>query len=125
MGDSIKALGNGTNLHFTTPIKNLKKDQAAVGMAETLKAWSTMKWDEFGFNLGKLLQALVTVVFPQKYMLDDSGALRMRMLADSEQRSVVLPKSMSRGIVETSAKIITLALSIFFAMLMLLRTYQT
>merc|ERR1719221_2333483 len=113
--ESIKTLGNGTNLHFTTPLNNIEKDKVAVGMAETLKAWSKMEWYAFGLNLGKLLQELVTVVFPQKYTFDDNGTLRMQMLEAANTGPPMLSNKLTRG---TSAKVIILAATMPFGMLM-------
>jgi len=74
--DSLKALGNGVSLHFDSSTVGVRDDDLAIGIAETIKAWSQMEWYAFGYDLGKLLQALVSSVFPQKYAVDHAALVR-------------------------------------------------
>jgi hypothetical protein len=85
MIDSVKALGHGARFRMETPVSadNLDKDTVALGVAETVKSWSTMRWHTFGQDLGRLMQAMVAEVFPQKYSVDGAGRLQAQILVDT------------------------------------------
>jgi hypothetical protein len=74
--DSLKAFGAGTSFHFDSPVVGVQDDVLAVGIAETMKAWSQMKWYAFGYDLGKLMQVVVSTVFPQKYSVSQAALVR-------------------------------------------------
>mmetsp|Transcript_34193 Transcript_34193/g.86490 ORF Transcript_34193/g.86490 Transcript_34193/m.86490 type:complete len:561 (-) Transcript_34193:74-1756(-) len=80
--DSIKALGNGVQLHVQMPGADESSDAVADEMARSVKDWAHTRWYDFGSDLGKMLQGLTTTVYAQKYSLDAHGVLRKNLLQD-------------------------------------------
>jgi hypothetical protein len=96
--DAFKSLGSGMKMHLTMPADELNgKKVAADNLAKAMKDWEKMRWYKFGVDLGLVLQEVVTVMFPSKYSVDASGALRSLLQASgagrlgSVERSQLLP----------------------------------
>jgi hypothetical protein len=72
--DAIKSL-NAVKVQFQFPDDRFRADDATKKMAEAVEAWTNWDFEEFGYQLGKLLRELVLLAFPQKYSVDSSGRL--------------------------------------------------
>merc|ERR1719413_131266 len=73
--DAVKSFGSGLSMPLTMPGKDGVKSQAADNLAQAVKDWTDMKWYSFGSDLGKVMQEMVTVMFPSKYSVDAAGGL--------------------------------------------------
>lgn len=70
--DSLTAL---KGLHFRINMMRAKlhNREVSVDLKRAVKDWSKRRWHDFGEDIGKLLQQLVLLVFPQRYSVDNLG----------------------------------------------------
>lgn len=81
--DGIKAMGSGIKWEFFNGGVRTTTGKLADDMATSIEDWSNRRWNSFGGDIGKLAQEMAEVVFPQKYMIDDNGALR-KLIEEAE-----------------------------------------
>lgn len=77
---SLKAL-QGLELRLDAQGQTLDNKEVSVNLLQTVEDWQARRWREFGKDLGKLLQELVILVFPQEYTTDYSGRLQRQLEA--------------------------------------------
>jgi len=73
--DAIQSL-NAVKVQFRFPDDRFRADDATTKMAQAVEAWTNFQFQEFGYELGKLLRELVLLAFPEKYSVDSAGKLR-------------------------------------------------
>jgi len=82
--DAVKGLasgGAGISFDYKAPSgSEVSKDLLENHMAITVKDWAKMRWKNFGIDLGHLLQEMAVTVYDQKYVVDNRGILRQRIL---------------------------------------------
>jgi len=64
------------NIQVKFPQAKFDPNAEADEMAKAVEAWTNWNFEDFGYELGKLLRELVLIALPQKYSMDDSGKLR-------------------------------------------------
>lgn len=78
MSQLNNTLNNGTHVVFTDGI-GFRADSVGVQMTQAVQSWSELHWEAFGEHLGKLLQELVLLLFPQEYSVDAGGELHRQL----------------------------------------------
>lgn len=78
--DALKALGAGMHWKFHLPIDKVSDDKLANDFAKTVQDWSELRWQDFGYDLGVLMQEMVVTFFPRKYSVVDSARLRNQLI---------------------------------------------
>merc|ERR1712167_123436 len=73
--DSIAA-GKGFHSKMNMPEEKLSKAYATRNVAKAVDAWEDQRYDEFGKRMGTTLRELLLETFPDKYVVDNQGALR-------------------------------------------------
>jgi hypothetical protein len=64
------------DIRIRFPHGTFNPNAEADEMAKAVEAWTNWNFEDFGYELGKLLRELVFLAFPQKYSFDASGKLR-------------------------------------------------
>lgn len=86
MKDAFLGLSDGSlSLSIHTP-GQVSSYSVEDHLARTVECWRNIQQDgglSFGHALGKLCQDLASVAFPQKYLVDDLGRLRLRSTVES------------------------------------------
>jgi len=85
--DSLQALGK---LHLRVDLseKQLQSREISVNLESAVQDWSRGRWHNFGKNLGKLLQQLVLLVFPQQYSVDGAQHLKKQLMGLASRTSM-------------------------------------
>lgn len=123
--DAIKGLatgGAGIRFSYKPPEgSEVSKSMLENHMAITVKDWAKMHWNDFGTDLGHLLQEMAVTVYNQKYMVDDHGVLRRRILDLSAGGAAAMTH------LRTTAITVVFSLTSFvgFALLTILRAAKT
>lgn len=90
--DAVRGLvqgGEGLGYAYKAPESSkVSKDQIENHMAITAKDWASMKWSDFGEDMGHLLQEMAATAFSKKYSIDN-GVLRKHVLELSAAPPVV------------------------------------
>merc|ERR1712137_963224 len=79
--DAVKAFGSGMEFSIDTARVPPTPDAIGAGMKLAVDAWQKKQWYMFGFDLGRLVQQLMLMVFDQKYSInEETGAIRKTLL---------------------------------------------
>jgi hypothetical protein len=80
LGEVAEAFEDG-RVSLALPQRSTKAIDLSVDLTAALQKWDQHDYAGFGFRLGRLLQRVALLAFPQKYSVDESGSL-MRRLGD-------------------------------------------
>lgn len=80
MTDAVHAMMNG-QVKLDLPSSSTKPLDASIDLTAAAAAFDHQQWATFGMHLGKLLQRMALLAFPQKYSLDMNGALHSTQTA--------------------------------------------
>lgn len=78
MSQLNSTLNSPPHVVFTDGV-GFRADTVGVQMTQAVQAWSENHWESFGAHLGKLLQELVLLLFPQEYSVDGTGQLHRQL----------------------------------------------
>lgn len=76
--DSLKALQR-LQFHIDVPRQEVFNKEVSVNLAQAIQDWKDNKWHDFGMDMGRLLQELVLLVFPERYSLDGARDLQKQL----------------------------------------------
>lgn len=78
MSQLNSTLNSPPHVVFTDGV-GFRADTVGVQMTQAVQAWSEQQWEAFGAHLGKMLQELVLLLFPQEYSVDSAGQLHRQL----------------------------------------------
>lgn len=92
-------VGKGVHMKLEIPEgEAMDMPDASGNTARAVRDWRARRYDKFGERLGVALREVVLEAFPEKYWVDDTGALRTQLisLADAGD-GAPLPTFAARG----------------------------
>merc|ERR1711920_753362 len=112
--DAVKAFGSGMQFSIDTPKLPPSPDAIGAGMKLAVDAWQKKQWYMFGFDLGRIVQKLLLMVFDRKYSInEETGAIQKILLDEPFQKNQVArihALYLASGLIAVS--IVTLAVAV-------------